>query len=90
MPLTGHAGLRRSPRASREEASRCAVAEPPRLSPACPHREHRSAAATFLFPTGPRARIPVGTVSRVPRGGSLAAGVPGSQLVPLSPWQQRA
>lgn len=41
---------------------------PPRLSPACPHREHRSAAATFLFPAGPRAQIPVGTVSRVPGG----------------------
>ena len=58
---------------------------PPRLSPACPHREHRTAAAAFLFPAGPRAQIPVGTVSRVPGGilsqlGCWACSSPGFRL----------
>lgn len=49
---------------------------PPRLSPACSHQEHRSAVAEFPFPTGPRAQIPIVTVSRE-RGGcrSWAAGL---------------
>lgn len=63
---------------------------PPCLSPACPHREHRSAAAAFLFPAGPRAQTPIGTVSRAPGGALIAAGVLGVQLVLLSAWQQRA
>lgn len=74
-----------------QESSRCCCqqgggvpAVPPPAATARPQRALRSAAAAVLFPRGPRAQIPTGTIGRVPGGGSCRSwGVPGGVL----PWQ---
>lgn len=91
MPLRGHAGLRRPHRGSREEASRCAVAEPPPSIPGLsPPRAPQRGSGDVSLPNGSQGADPRRDRKPCARGGSVAAGVLGSQLVALSPWQQRA
>lgn len=92
MPLTGHAGLRRSvpPCEQGGGVPLCRGRGPPPSIPSLSPPRAPQRGGDVSLPSGSQGADPRRDRKPCARGGSVAAGLLGSQLVALSPRRQRA